>query len=158
MGLGRGEEGEDLRGEFAGEIRSGGDGEEFEGEGGFKGVGAIEIFAQLVGDEEEDVGGRVEGEGGGEIGDLLVGEAGGAEELHHREGGEGHVHRVEGGEIGELLEGDGFRRGVRRSELAADVVERFGNDVGWRGGEERGSEGFDQVVQRPLEEALHDRR
>lgn len=158
MGLGGREEGEDFRGEFTGEIEGGGNGEEFKCEGGFKGVGAIEIFAELVGDEKEDIGGGVEGEGGGQIGDFLVAEARGAEKLHHREGGERHVDGVEGGEVSEFLEGDGFRCSVRRPKLSPDLIEGFRDCLRWRGGEERGSEGFDQIVQRPLEEGPHDRR
>lgn len=56
------------------------------------------------------------------VGDLLVGEASGGEELDDVEGGERHVVEVEGGEVGEFVEGVGFGVRVGGLGLAADFV------------------------------------
>lgn len=53
----------------------------------------------MVGDEEDDGSGFVEGERNSVVGDLLVGEARGRENLESVEGGEGHVDEMEGTEV-----------------------------------------------------------
>lgn len=50
----------------------------------------------------------MEGQGGGEVADLLVVEARGGGELDGVKGGKGVVDGVQGAEVGEFLEGGGF--------------------------------------------------
>lgn len=87
------------------------------------------------------------------VGDPLVGEAGGGEELDDVEGGERHVVEVEGGEIRQLLEGDGLGVVVRGLDLAADLVHGFGDERGLA--DEAEAEALDDVVEGSLEESVH---
>lgn len=105
-----------------------------ESEAELVGVGGGEVFAELVSEEEEEIGVGGEGEGGGEVGELLDGEGGGGGELDGVEGGEGDVDGVEGVEVEEFLKGGGFGGGVGGFELAADLVEVFGDEGGGGGG------------------------
>lgn len=57
-----------------------------------------------------------------------MGVGGGGGELDGVEGGPRHVDAVEGVEVGELLEGGGLRLRVVGFDLAADHVDRLGNE------------------------------
>lgn len=137
-----------------GEIRGGGEGEEVESGGGEGGIGGLEVFAELVGGEGEEVGGgRVEREGGAEVGGALESGRGGGEELEGVEGGPGHVDEVVGGEVCELLDGEALGVGIGGADLAADLGEEAVDEGGFAAG--GGAEGFDHVIERALEEGLH---
>lgn len=94
------------------------------------GAGAGKVLAELVGDEEDDVSAVVEGEGSGEVGNLLEGEARETHGLDDVEGGPGHVEAVEGVEVGELVEGGGLGVGVGGLDLASDLVQGLGEERG----------------------------
>lgn len=67
-----------LGSQIAGQIGVTNGGESREGETHIVNIWGREILAQLVSEEEDDVGGSgVEGEGGGEVGDALMGVCGG---------------------------------------------------------------------------------
>lgn len=86
------------------------------------------------------------------VGDPLVGETGGGEELDDVEGRERHVEEVEGAEIRQLLEGDGLGVGVGGLDLAADLVHGFGDEGALA--DEAQAEAFDQVLQCALEKGV----
>lgn len=71
-------------------------------------VGGGKVFAELISQEEEDVGGRTEGKGCGEVTGFFVEKIGGGGEFYGVEGGPRHVDAVEGVEISEFLDGSGF--------------------------------------------------
>lgn len=79
-------------------------------------------------EEEDDVGGGVEGEGGGEVSDLLVVETGGGGDLDGVEGGPGVVDAVERAEVGEFLEGGGLGLEISRLDLAPDLLQGLGDE------------------------------
>jgi hypothetical protein len=102
----------------------------------------------------------VERERGGEVGEALVGQARRGEELDGRESEwvGGDRGEVEGGEVGKLLQRDGLGGGVGGADLAVDLGQRAGDGRGLAGGRRVGAEGLDEVVQRALEEGVHQRR
>lgn len=71
-------------------------------------VGRGEVFAELIGEEEEDLGGRTEGKGRGQVTGFFMGERRGGGEFYGVEGGPGHVEAVQGVEVSEFLESSGF--------------------------------------------------
>ncbi|KAL6962429.1 hypothetical protein U1Q18_037387 [Sarracenia purpurea var. burkii] len=83
--------------------------EVFEGHAYLELVGGREVFLELIGEEEEDVSGGVEGLGGSEVIDLLVVEARGGEDLDGVECGLRIVDTVEGAEVCQFLDGGGLR-------------------------------------------------
>lgn len=64
-------------GQIPSEINGGDFGESVESEGYLEGVEGGDVLAELVGGEEEDRGGVVDGEGSSMVVNGLVGEAGG---------------------------------------------------------------------------------
>lgn len=119
------------------------------------GIRRGEILAQLVSEEEDNVcGGGVEGEGGGEVGDALMGVGGGGRELDGMEGGPRHVSAVEGVEVGQFLEGSGLGLRVCGFDLAADLIDRFG-DEGGLCARRAVADALDYVVDGMLEERGH---
>ena len=67
-----------------------------------------------------------------------------------------HVDGVHSGEVGEFLEGDGFGVLVGGFDLAADLLRGIGDEGGFA--DELEAQAFDQILERALEEVLHDRR
>lgn len=63
-------------------------------------VGRGKVFSELMSEEEDDISGLVEGEGGGEIRDAFGVEIGGGGKLDGMESGPRHVDAMEGVEIG----------------------------------------------------------
>jgi len=86
----------------------------------------------------------------------LVRELGGGHDLDDVEGGPGHVDAVHGGEIRELLERGGFGLLIGGFDLAADLLRGLGDEGSFA--DELEAHGFDEILQRALEEVLHDRR
>ncbi|KAL6984140.1 hypothetical protein U1Q18_017515 [Sarracenia purpurea var. burkii] len=82
--------------------------EAFEGHAYLELVGGGKVFPELIGEEEDDVGGGVEGLGDSEVTDLLVVKARGGDDLDGMEGGPGIIDFVEGAEVGQLLDGSRF--------------------------------------------------
>lgn len=101
---------------------------------------------------EEIGGGRVEGEGGSEVGEALGVRGRRREELDGVEGSPGHGGEVERGEVGEFLKCDGFGEGVSGADLTVDLGECAGDDGGLGGG--IGAEGLDEVIEGALEEGI----
>jgi len=97
----------------------------------------------------------VEGLRRGVVTDPLVRELGGGHDLDHVEAGPGHVDGVHGGEVREFVEGGGFGVLVGGFDLAADLLRGLGDEGGFT--DELEAHAFDQILQRALEEVLHDR-